>query len=189
MQAQPRARKASALYELCSLRPEGQGDQEVCYPEHCGVCGGPGYYWGVGVSTIHSAQVVREAALLRVVRHPQQGREESFQGGPSYPRAATKELHPGQCSTEPEPGSQVTAAWLEGAWLGGQMDGIRLWNVDFIKLVNQCSKVHIFENSFVSFHLPYDWLSLQEKWKSLIEKPFRSQPGSFGKGMRLLIVL
>lgn len=42
--------------------------------------------------SIHAAQAVREAALLRVVRHPQQGGAQQVQEGPPHPHAAQEQL-------------------------------------------------------------------------------------------------
>ncbi|CAM4602393.1 unnamed protein product [Lepidochelys kempii] len=51
---------------------------------------GPGHLRSQRLRFVRAAQAVREAALLRQLRHPQQGGEEPFPGGPEGPYPSTQ---------------------------------------------------------------------------------------------------
>ncbi|CAM5168772.1 unnamed protein product, partial [Eretmochelys imbricata] len=71
--------------------------------EHCGGRRGPGHLRSQRLRFVRAAQAVREAALLRQLRHPQQGGEEPFPGGPEGPYPSTQVQAGGRCpETSPQ---------------------------------------------------------------------------------------
>merc|ERR1712042_70070 len=78
------------MHQLCQVHSEGQVDQEVRDPQHRRGRRRQRYLRRLSLRSVRLAQAVRQAPLLRVLRHSLQGRPWTISGGEKGQDAATK---------------------------------------------------------------------------------------------------